>query len=529
MNPREAYLFQQFRDAIATEYPDSDTQFVQTYTAFRAIYQQIDSFYAISKFASFTLKRGLDRPYVANYQIFQIQFNLDFLHDHVLHVDDLKLLMGYDLLYDIVNVFLSTLQFGYQYNQLCMIDFRYEQIVYENMIAMVCLPLIRSNLPERCYKDAPDVQVLKQRDSTVWRKLLPVSTERGRQALTECIRYQRAYLSSYDLPHLHNYLHYLVEYLIEELPQFMEPPPQEQPHAGDDSGGEGDGDSGQDESQGDNSQPQEQEPMRFNCLPESKFCYTHDEECETVVSGRNQPLDVDHEGNEIRDFGTQGDPHGNQPRNLKVPIVDASSVDTGYFLPSMCDFTQSCERMENYLTDFFKQNVHQASSGQLYSNYASPSGIDIVKLSSHIMTPWVKTQQVKPPVRIVMFDISGSMVPYLHLAVSVLEQFSDQVDAIFGFSTIVSNIYRKAGFYEGYTTQGTTLQCIVEFMLKNYTGGELYIISDAQFGDDNWKEPDTVKQLIRFSSRFQTIILQIGESGRLPEDYFRYRVYPVPT
>jgi hypothetical protein len=199
-----------------------------------------------------------------------------------------------------------------------------------------------------------------------------------------------------------------------------------------------------------------------------------------------------------------GEDSGKLKYRLRIPYTDdfvkISEIDHDTF----CKIQSLQELIEAKIAkipDYF--------GNRSYIGYADPQPDELVSWSLELYIPWTERFQVHPAKKIhVIFDVSGSMFPYLALLNKVRHLLDIYPTEFYAFSTILSKIDFLLDHAETFTGAGTDLHPILT-LLAGIDPGLVFIITDGNWGLSKKRLPEDIAEIFK---RHEVIIFQQGIS-----------------
>lgn len=144
-----------------------------------------------------------------------------------------------------------------------------------------------------------------------------------------------------------------------------------------------------------------------------------------------------------------------------------------------------------------------------YIGYADPQAEELVSWQLEQYIPWTERFQTKPAKKVkVIFDVSGSMFPYLTLLSKVRRLLELYEVEYYSFSTILSKIQFFSDHAETFTGAGTLLDPILEF-LDGQEPCLVFITSDGEWALRKRKSPE---EIARIFEKHRVVVFQQGIS-----------------
>lgn len=192
---------------------------------------------------------------------------------------------------------------------------------------------------------------------------------------------------------------------------------------------------------------------------------------------------------------------------LNIPFVEdlaqIQSHDTDTYQKIKC-LNDLIESQVAKIPDYF--------GNKSYIGYSDPQPDELVAWQLEQYVPWTERFQAKPSLKIkVLFDVSGSMFPYLTLLSKVRDLLQLYESDFYAFSTLLSKIQFFQDHAETFTGAGTDLDPILTF-LENLEPSLIFIISDGSWALRKARLPETIYSIFE---RHKVVIFQQG-IGKIP-------------
>ena len=218
-----------------------------------------------------------------------------------------------------------------------------------------------------------------------------------------------------------------------------------------------------------------------------------------------EQLMVDHKKSEKEKISERIIENGRESKfKLNIPFIEDFSA--------LMNFDDEVYQKIKCLSDLIEDQVAKIPDyfgNKSYIGYADPQPEELISWQLELYIPWTERFQTKPSRKVkVIFDVSGSMFPYLTLLSKVRNLLQLYEADFYSFSTIFAKIDFFQDHAETYTGAGTCLDPILTF-LENTEPCLAFIITDGEWSLRKHKLQDEINKIFE---KHQVIIFQQGTS-----------------
>lgn len=391
-----------------------------------------------------------------------IEIGVDFFRQYILTINDLRFILQHEHAHKVIDYFMATTPAS---PYLAVLEKRgHLGFIQDAIINLSLLHVCASNLPERYY-ETPTLTCLLQRKPEIKRIFGNQLTEELVPKLSQLLASEQLYIKTRDLLALGDVTLKLSEFLI-----LLNPP------------------SGYSNDMVDSSES--------NALEKSE----------------NPGVSIKRSESGGDKYGGAGASSSHRPIvDIAIPITQkVTSREVEYVLPQLGHYFSELSLLRVNVLNALEQVLLSADVGKPYLSYSQPTATDLVKLASHIVTPWTEQLSI-PHNRVLYFDVSGSILRFLPIVVDLFLSLRDQIGQYYAFSGIVWPIEFTGIAIRTRTDYNTRLNAVVNHALKYVLEGELFIISDGKFNFSNIE----VYSINEMNRRFKTYLLKVSREKTL--------------
>lgn len=189
---------------------------------------------------------------------------------------------------------------------------------------------------------------------------------------------------------------------------------------------------------------------------------------------------------------------------LNIPFVDDFS--------DLMNFDNETYQKVKCMSDLIEDQVAKIPDifgNKSYVGYSDPQVDELVAWQLEQYIPWTERFQSSPDREVkVIFDVSGSMFPYLTLLSKVQKLLQTYKTDYYAFSTILAKIEFFQDHAETYTGAGTDLDPILA-LLDRIEPCLAFIITDGGWGLRKKKLPDEIQAIFE---KHRVVVFQQGIS-----------------
>jgi hypothetical protein len=379
-----------------------------------------------------------------------VDINLNFCKEYVLSLEDWAFILGHEASHKTVSTILcSNFELNWRYSLLSeKFSINYMQDLFINQMLFHAIP---TTLPERYYGNQKEWDLyLLQRSPKIFKKC-PTSTPELLNKLKLVLLACNAWYKSGDYLDLYKVYEVTCDYLLLTLKSGI---------------------------------PSES-------IPE-QMMVSHQKDPENYEE--NGDIDLSDSKEKIK-------------FKLNIPFVDDFLEIQNYDH----DMYQKIKSMNDLIEDQVAK-IPDYFGNKSYIGYADPQTDELVSWQLEQYIPWTERFQTKPSLKIkVIFDVSGSMFPYLTLLSKVRHLLQLYEADFYSFSTLLAKIVFYQDHAETYTGAGTDLDPILTF-LEGLEPCLIFLITDGAWTLRKTRLPDVIVDIFE---KHKVVIFQQG-IGKIP-------------
>jgi hypothetical protein len=378
-----------------------------------------------------------------------VDINLNFCKEYILSLEDWAFILGHEASHKTVSTILcSNFELNWRYSLLSeRFSTNYMQDLFINQMLFHAIP---TTLPERYYGNQKEWDLYFLQRSPKILKKCPTNTPELLNKLKLVLLACNAWYKTADYLDLYKVYEGTCDYLLLILKSNIQP----------------------------------------ESLPE-QMMVSHQKE--DTTPDKKLYLSEDREDNK-----------GKIKFKLNIPLVedfiDIQNHD--------CNIYQKIKSLNDLIEDQVAK-IPDYFGNKSYIGYADPQPDELVSWQLEQYIPWTERFQTKPALKIkVIFDVSGSMFPYLTLLSKVKHLLQLYEAEFYSFSTLLDKIEFYQDHAETHTGAGTNLDPILNF-LEGLEPCLIFIITDGAWSLRKNRLPDTIVEIFE---KHKVVIFQQGIS-----------------